>query len=57
MKKSLDMEYTVLIHKDEESGWYSGKCVQIPAAMSQGKTLDELMENMKDAIHSIKMVS
>ena len=50
MKKSLDMEYTVLIHKDEKSGWYSGKCVQIPAAMSQGKTLDELMENMKDAI-------
>lgn len=44
------MEYTVIIHKDENSGWYSGKCVQIPAAMSQGKTLDELMENMKDAI-------
>ena len=44
------MEYTVLIHKDEKSGWYTGKCLQIPAAMSQGMTIDELMENMKDAI-------
>ena len=44
------MEYTVIIHKDEKSGWYTGKCVQVPGAMSQGKTLDELMENMKDAI-------
>lgn len=44
------MEYTVIIHKDEKRGWYTGKCVQVPGAMSQGKTLDELMENMKDAI-------
>ena len=44
------MEYTVIIHKDVETGWYTGKCVQVPGAMSQGKSLDELMENMKDAI-------
>ena len=44
------MEYTIIIKKDPESGWYVGKCLQVPAAMSQGETLDELMENMKDAI-------
>lgn len=44
------MDYTILIHKDEKSGWYIGKCIQVPGAMSQGETLDELMENMKDAI-------
>ena len=44
------MEYSVIIHKDEKSGWYTGKCVQVPGAMSQGRTLDELIENMKDAI-------
>ena len=44
------MEYSVIIHKDEKSGWYTGKCVQVPGAMSQGRSLDELMENMKDAI-------
>ena len=44
------MEYSVIIHKDENSGWYTGKCLQVPGAMSQGRSLDELMENMKDAI-------
>ena len=44
------MQYTVIIHKDEESGWYTGQCVQIPGALSQGRSLDELMENMKEAI-------
>ncbi len=44
------MEYTIIIHKDEQSGWYTGKCMQVPGAMSQGRTLDELIENMKDAI-------
>ena len=44
------MEYTVVIEKDPESGWYIGQCAQVPGAVSQGETLDELMENMKDAI-------
>ena len=44
------MEYTIIIHKDGQSGWYTGKCVQVPGAMSQGRTLDELMDNMKEAI-------
>lgn len=44
------MEYTIMIEKDAESGWYIGRCVQVPGANSQGETLPELMENMKDAI-------
>ena len=44
------MEYTISIQKDAKSGWYCGQCVQLPAAISQGETLNELMENMKDAI-------
>lgn len=47
------MEYTIIIKKDKKSGWYVGKCVQVPGAMSQGETVDELMENMKDAITTI----
>lgn len=47
------MEYTISVHKDSESGWYTGQCVQIPNAISQGATLDELMDNMKDAISMI----
>ena len=47
------MEYTILIHKDEKSGWYCGQCEQLPGAISQGATFEELMENMKDAISLI----
>ena len=47
------MEYTILIHKDEKSGWYCGQCEQLPGAISQGATYEELMENMKEAISLI----
>lgn len=44
------MEYTIIIEKNQDTGCYIGQCSQIPEAMSQGKTLEELMENMKEAI-------
>ena len=47
------MEYTIIIEKDPESGWYVGQCSQLPEAISQGKTLDDLMKNMKEAIELV----
>lgn len=44
------MEYTIIIQKDPASGMYCGQCKQIPEAISQGATVDELLENMKEAI-------
>lgn len=44
------MEYSIIIEKNPETGWYCGQCSQMPEAMSQGATLDELMQNMKEAI-------
>lgn len=44
------MEYTVIIEKNQITGVYVGQCKQIPEAISQGNTLDELLENMKEAI-------
>jgi len=43
------MEYTAII-KDIEDGWYMGQCEQIPNAITQGQTIDEVKENLKDAI-------
>ena len=48
--KKQSKEYTVIIEKDPKSGWYTGNCKEVPGAISQGETLDELLENMKDAI-------
>jgi predicted RNase H-like HicB family nuclease len=45
-------EFTIYITKEEEGG-YSGQCVELPGAISQGETIEELKENMKDAISLI----
>ena len=47
------MEYSIIVEKDPESGWYIGQCAQLPEALSQGETLDELMKNMKEAIELV----
>lgn len=44
------MEYTIIIEQNPETGMYVGQCLQVPAAISQGNTCEELMDNMKDAI-------
>jgi predicted RNase H-like HicB family nuclease len=47
MKKA---ELTIFIQKDIESGWYVGQIEEFPAAISQGRTIEELKENLKDAL-------
>lgn len=44
------MEYTVIVEKNPTTGVYTGQCRQIPEAISQGNSLEELMVNMKEAI-------
>jgi len=47
MKKA---ELNIVIQRDAESGWYVGQIVEFPAAISQGKTIEELKENLNDAL-------
>jgi len=45
------MEYTILIRKDEEGGFWS----EVPAlsgCYSQGETIEETMDNTKEAIEA-----
>jgi len=46
------MEYTAIIEKTTD-GWYIAHCAEIPNAHTQGQTLDEVEENLKDAIELI----
>ncbi|MEI8201905.1 MAG: type II toxin-antitoxin system HicB family antitoxin [Bacteroidota bacterium] len=43
-------ELTILIQKDAELGMYVGQIEEFPAAISQGKTIEELKENLTDAL-------
>lgn len=42
-------KFHVLIEQDEDGG-YIGKVSELKGCLSQGDTLDELMENIKEAI-------
>ncbi|MCR5347348.1 MAG: type II toxin-antitoxin system HicB family antitoxin [Fretibacterium sp.] len=41
--------YTMLIERDEE-GWYVGSVPSLPGCHTQGRTIDELISNMEEAL-------
>ena len=43
------MIYKVVI-RQKTDGWYVAECPAIPGCVSQGRTLKEIRENIKDAI-------
>lgn len=45
------MEYTVLIYQSEEGGFWV-EVPALPGCYSQGETIEEAMENIKEAIEA-----
>jgi predicted RNase H-like HicB family nuclease len=43
MQRAFTLEYW------SDEGWYVGRLKEVPGVMSQGETLDELQENIRDA--------
>ncbi len=43
----LTIEYWI------DDGWYVGKIKEVPGVFSQGETIDDLVENIKDAYRMI----
>lgn len=43
MNKNFTLEYW------EDEGWFVGRLAEVPGVFSQGSTLEELEENIKDA--------
>lgn len=50
MKSHLTL--TAIIEKSED-GWYVGQFEEIPEVLSQGKTVKELISNLRDALNLI----
>ena len=44
------MKLKIAISKDE-GGFYVVECINLPGCISQGRTQEEAMENIKDAIN------
>jgi len=49
---SIKRQFTIRYQTEQEGG-FSGQCLELPGAISQGETIEELIENMKDAINLI----
>jgi predicted RNase H-like HicB family nuclease len=45
-------KFTIIVSKEKEGG-YSGQCMELPGAISEGETMQELKENMADAINLV----
>lgn len=43
MQRRFTMEYWI------DEGWYVGRLVEVPGVFSQGESLEELEENIRDA--------
>ena len=50
------MNYKILITYDKEYQSYVVEAPRLPGCMSQGKTIDEATENIKEAINGWLMV-
>jgi predicted RNase H-like HicB family nuclease len=46
----MKKKYSVVLHADTEDGGYWVECVDIPGCASQGDTVEEALEMIKDAI-------
>jgi predicted RNase H-like HicB family nuclease len=46
------MRFRVVIEKDEEVGGYVVSCPSLPGCLSQGETIEEALENIKEAIQA-----
>jgi predicted RNase H-like HicB family nuclease len=48
MRRSFTLEYW------QDEGWYVGRLREVPGVFSQGKTLGELEENVRDAYQLLR---
>ena len=49
MERHFTLEYWI------DDGWYVGKLKEVPGVFSQGKSLRELEENIRDAYHLMRV--
>jgi predicted RNase H-like HicB family nuclease len=42
--------YTAILTYSADDGWWTATCAEVPAAITQGRTVEEARENLKDAV-------
>ena len=44
--------YTVIVHEAEEGGYW-GEILELPGCVSQGETMDEFRQNIREAMEAV----
>ena len=44
--------YTVIVHEAEEGGYW-GEVLELPGCVSQGETMDEFRNNIREALEAV----
>jgi len=53
IKKTIrNRKFTIRVREAPEGG-YTGQCIELPGAISEGETIDELKANMTEAIQLV----
>ncbi|HEU4392108.1 MAG TPA: type II toxin-antitoxin system HicB family antitoxin [Solirubrobacterales bacterium] len=50
---SATVDFTVSFDRPDEEGWIVARVLEIPGAMSQGRTREEARENVLDALQTV----
>ena len=45
--------FTVTLQEDKETGWITAQCLELPGAISQGRTRKSALRNSKEAIRAV----
>jgi predicted RNase H-like HicB family nuclease len=51
MEASVD--FTIAFDSPDEAGWIVARVLEVPGAISQGRTREEAMENVLDALQTV----
>ncbi len=47
------MEKFTAVFERGQQGWWVATCPEVPEAITQGRTIEEARENLRDAIHLV----
>jgi predicted RNase H-like HicB family nuclease len=53
MAMAASVDFTIAFEPPDEAGWIVARVLEVPGAMSQGRTREEARENALDALRTV----
>jgi predicted RNase H-like HicB family nuclease len=50
---AASIDFTITFDRPDEEGWVVARVLEVPGAMSQGRTREEARENVLDALRTV----